>query len=167
MFVECRQYLIDKMKEAGLKSAPYTSMKELQQSLESHVGAVLFESESFLRNGSKKIFTTNEGETKKRRKLFDRTLIFSCVLGDYTAEATESLFESFIRVLGNGITIDGNFVLIEIGNCDWVDDADSLLKAKLAAQFQIQFIGGMYRDNNFAPVSHLEVSTAKEEQPHG
>ena len=73
MYAESKQYLIQKLKEAGLKSNPYTSEKALEKSQESHIGAVLFEDESFLRNGSKTLYKDQEGAQKKRRKVFDRT----------------------------------------------------------------------------------------------
>ena len=48
LYAESKNYLINKLKESGLKSKPYTSQKALEKSQESHVGAVLFETESLL-----------------------------------------------------------------------------------------------------------------------
>ena len=54
LYTESKQYLIDKLKAAGIKSKPFTTEKALEKSQESHIGAVLFERETFTRYGSKK-----------------------------------------------------------------------------------------------------------------
>ena len=77
LYSACKQYLLAKLKGTGLKSNPYTTQKALTKSLESHVGAVLFYSETYSRNGSKKRFIGQEGAKHKRRKVFDRTLSFT------------------------------------------------------------------------------------------
>ena len=43
LYASCKQYLIDKLKEAGVKTRPYTTRKALEKCMESHVGAVIFE----------------------------------------------------------------------------------------------------------------------------
>lgn len=62
LYTESKQYLIDKLKAAGIKSKPFTTEKALEKSQESHIGAVLFERETFTRNGSKR-----DTETKRER----------------------------------------------------------------------------------------------------
>lgn len=59
LYALCKQYLIDKLKEAGIKTRPYTTRKALEKCMESHVGAVIFERETNVRNGSKKDLQTN------------------------------------------------------------------------------------------------------------
>ena len=156
LYSACKQYLLAKLKGTGLKSNPYTTQKALTKSLESHVGAVLFYSETYSRNGSKKRFIGQEGAKHKRRKVFDRTLSFTVTIGDYTDEAVEVLFETFIASLDAGI-----FVPIEVEEADWVDSDDSLLKAKVAVQVKINFQGGVYRDTGFAPVSEVDISSVE------
>ena len=68
LYKQSKEYLLEKLKEAGLKSKPYTTQKGLEKSQESHIGAVLFESETLLRNGSKTRYRDQEGAQKKRRK---------------------------------------------------------------------------------------------------
>ena len=41
LYTESKQYLIDKLKAAGIKSKPFTTEKALEKSQESHIGAVL------------------------------------------------------------------------------------------------------------------------------
>lgn len=89
LYTQAKAYLVGKLKEAGLKTKPYTTMKSLSRSMESHVGAVLPGTEMIARNGSKTIYQDQEGAQHKRRKLFDRNVTFQVVLGDYTDDKVE------------------------------------------------------------------------------
>lgn len=159
LYTEAKKYLLDRLKEAGVKSKPHTTRKSLERSQDSHVGAVLFESEDIARNGSKTRYSDQTGAQKKRRKVFDRRIAFTVIIGDYTEDAVESMFERFLSGIGSGITVDGNFVPIEVEAADWVDSDDSILKAKVAVQIKIRFDGGVYRDTDFAKVSELVVES--------
>lgn len=157
LYSDAKKYLLEKLKEAGLKSKPYTTQKGLEKSQESHIGAVLFESEGLSRNGSKTYYKDQERAQKKRRKIFDRNLAFTVIIGDYTDEAVEALYEKFILLLDRGIFVNGDFVPIEPEGADWVDKDDSILKAQVAVQVKINFNGGVYRDTDFAKVRDLAV----------
>lgn len=159
LYTQSKQYLLDKLRDAGLKSKPYTTQKALEKSQESHIGAVLFETETNLRNGSKTHYKDKEGAQKKRRKIFDRTLAFTVIIGDYTDEAVETIAEAFLAGLDKGIYVNGNFVPIEIDGGDWVDTDDSILKAKVAVQYKVNFLGGVYKDTDFAKVSELAIES--------
>ena len=112
LYEQSKKYLLEKLKAAGLKSKPYTTQKGLEKSQESHIGAVLFESEALLRNGSKTRYRDQEGAQKKRRKVFDRALTFTVIIGDYTDEAVESMFGAFLSKLDRGIYVNGDYVPI-------------------------------------------------------
>lgn len=157
LYTAAKKYLVGKLKDAGLKSNPYTTQKALEKSLESHIGAVLFDSEELARNGAKRIYRDEENAKKKRRKAFDRTLTFTVIIGDYTDEAVEVMFEKFLGSLDPGIYVDGNYVPIEPGAADWVSKDDSLLKAQVAVQVSIVFQGGLYVDTGFTKVAGVEV----------
>lgn len=157
LYTACKQYLIDKLKEAGIKTRPYTTRKSLEKCMESHVGAVIFERETNVRNGSKKRFTDQQGAQHKRRKILDRDITFSVIIGEYTDDAAETIFERFLSILDAGLYVDGNFVNIDFEGSEWVDEEDSILKAKVAVQTVITFHGGLYRDTDFAPLRHIEV----------
>jgi hypothetical protein len=165
MYAESKQYLLDKLKAAGLKSNPYTSKTAMEKSMESHIGAVLFELETILRNGSKTHYKNEEGAQKKRRKVFDRKLMFNVIIGDYSDEAVETLFETFLGSLDQGIYINGNYVPITVEDAAWVDKDDSLLKSKVAVQINISFDGGLYKDTDFAKVSNLEIESVERTEP--
>lgn len=159
MFTECRNYLIQKLKDAGIKTKPYTSMKKLKASIEPHIGAVLFEGENFSRSGVKTIFRDQAGAQHKRRKVFSRETAFSVVIGDSDPDRTEQIFEAFLTILDTGIDIDGNYTSIEIEEAEWVDDEDSILKAKVAVNVKVKFTGGVYKDTDFAKLTQIEVKT--------
>lgn len=161
LYGESKQYLLDKLKAAGLKSKPFTTQKALGKSQESHVGAVLFQRETFARNGSKKRFRDEEGAQHKRRKVLDRTTTFSVIIGGYTDDEVEAMFEKFVSSLDPGICVDGNYVPIEVEEADWVDKDDSLLKAQVAVEVYITFQGGVYRDTDFAPLTDVRIASVE------
>ena len=110
LYTESKQYLIDKLKAAGIKSKPFTTEKALEKSQESHIGAGLFERETFTRNGSKKRYRDEEGTLHKRRKIMERATTFGVIIGGYTDNEVEEIFDRFVASLDRGIYIDGNFV---------------------------------------------------------
>ena len=86
LYKESKEYLLDKLKAAGLKSKPYTTQKALEKSQESHIGAVLFESETLLQNGSKTRYRDQEGAQKKRRNWRLRILLTTATKKAQTAK---------------------------------------------------------------------------------
>ncbi|PYG86734.1 hypothetical protein LY28_02760 [Ruminiclostridium sufflavum DSM 19573] len=159
MFTECREYLIEKLREAGIRSKPYTSMKKLRTSQEAHIGAVLFEEEVFDRSGAKTRYSDQTGAQHKRRKIFSRETTFSVVIGDPDPKKTEDIFEAFLSALDKGIYMDGNYTPIEVEESEWVDDDDSILKAKVAVNVKVKFAGGVYKDTDFAKLADIEIES--------
>ena len=68
-------------------------------------------------------------------------------------EKVEEILENFLRNLKKGIDVDGNWVNIVVGEADWVEEGDSILKAKIAVQFDITFEGGIYQDRDIKPMN--------------
>lgn len=161
LYAQSKAYLIAKLKEAGVKSKPYTVMKRLEKSQESHVSAVIFDEEAIRRNGSKKIYRDQEGAQKKRRKVFDRDLTFAVIIGDYSDDAVEAMFEKFLESLERGIWVDGNFVPVEARDAEWADEDDSILKARVAVRVMVTFQGGLYRDTGFGPLTNIEIEAVE------
>lgn len=146
--VEETKYLIRILKESGIKSQIYTSLKKLKHGNELHVGAVLKNSEVFERSGSKRTYTDQEGQRKRRAKLWDRKTSLTVVIADTTEEKVEDILEQFLRKLKKGIDVDRNWVNIIVGDVDWVEEEDSILKAKVAVEFEVTFEGGIYEDRD-------------------
>lgn len=161
LYAESKAYLLEKLKEAGVKSKPYTAMKRLEKSQESHVSAVIFDKEAISRNGSKKLYRDQKGAKKKRRKVFNRDLTFAVIIGDYTDDTVEAMFERFLESLDRGIWVNGNFVPIEAEDAEWADEEDSILKARVAVRVMVTFQGGLYRDTNFGPLTHVEIEAVE------
>ena len=169
MIGQYRDYLTEKLKDAGIKSTILTSMKKLGLSQESHVGAVLFEGDNFERSGSKTIYRDDRGNKQKRIKVFDRGTTFNVIIGEYDQEKCEKIFEDFMSSLDKGLMVDGNYIPIEIEEADWVDKDDSILKAKIAVQIKVRFDGGIYKDVSFAKVKEYKIDNieAVKEESHG
>ncbi len=150
--VKERNYIIETLKSSGIKSQVYTNMKKLKQGNEVHVGAVLRNGETFTRSGSKRKFVDQEGRQKRRVKLWERNTSLHVVIADTSEENVEKILEEFLRNLKKGIDVDGNWVNIVVGEADWVEEGDSILKAKVAVQFDITFEGGIYEDRDIKPM---------------
>lgn len=158
LFSACKEHLVKTLREAGIKSTIYTSEKALERCQESHVGAVLFESESDNRNAAKTFYSGKEGERNVRKKLLDRQLTFHVVIGEYAEEKAEEIFEGFLRKIGKGIYVDGDWVGIAVQGADWVDRDDSILKAKIAVQATVTFMGGLYEDGPAAQIADVDAT---------
>lgn len=78
------------------------------------------------------------------------------VIADSSDEKVEEVLVKFLRIVGKGLEIDQNWVTLEIGELDWVDEKDSILKAKVAVQFDVTFTGGIYKDYSVKPMG-IEV----------
>lgn len=150
--VKERNYIVETLKNSGIKSQVYTNMKKLKQGNEVHVGAVLRNGETFTRSGSKRKFVDQEGRQKRRVKLWERNTSLHVVIADTSEEKVEEILEEFLRNLKKGIDVDGNWVNIVVGEADWVEEGDSILKAKVAVQFDITFEGGIYEDRDIKPM---------------
>lgn len=160
--VKERNYLVETLKSSGIKSQVYTNMKKLKQGNEVHVGAVLRNGETFTRSGSKKKFVDQEGRRKRRVKLWDRSTSLRVVIADTSEEKVEEILENFLRNLKKGIDVNGNWVNIVVGEADWVEEGDSILKAKVAVQFDITFEGGIYEDRDIKSMNIGYVSDKEE-----
>lgn len=141
-----KNYLITKLKESGIKSQVYTNMKKLKQANEPHLGAVLRNGESFERSGSKTNYVDQQGQRMRRVKLWNRDTTLRVIIADTSEEKVEEILEEFLILLGKGVAVDGNWVNIVVGEADWVEEGDSVLKAKIAVQFDVTFEGGIYQD---------------------
>ena len=82
----------------------------------------------------------------------EETARLHIVIADTSEEKVEEILENFLRNLKKGIDVDGNWVNIVVGEADWVEEGDSILKAKVAVQFDITFEGGIYQDRDIKPM---------------
>ena len=115
------------------KKRIFTSRKLLSLCNESRVGGILFEGDGLKSNPSKRIYASEDGR-RKRRKKYDREVSFTVVIGEYDITKVQELYDTFLRELPTGIYVDGNYVGIEPTEAEWFDDEDTILKAKAAVQ---------------------------------
>ncbi len=141
-----KEYLIARLKEAGVKGSVFTSLKKMEMSHDLQMAGVMVSGEVLTRSGSKTKYVDEEGRRRSRHKLWKRVTKMHVVIADTTDEKVEAILEKFLRNMKKGIAADGNWVDIEIGELDWVDEKDSILKAKVAVQFDVTFTGGIYAD---------------------
>lgn len=155
-----RDFLVQKLKDAGIHGKIHESMKSLKNCNELHVGAVLRTEEGFTRSGSKKRFTDQQGQRKQRSKLFERTTELHVVIADTDEAKVEDILTNFLKGITKGFEVDGNWVDIEIGKADWVEGDDSILKSKIAVEFDVTLTGGIYTDKDVitAKVGNIEAN---------
>lgn len=157
-----KEYLKECLQKAGIKNEILTTWKALQSKTDSHVGAILREGQTLTRNGSKRNYEDQNGVRCVRVKAYDVDTSFKVVIGEYTEERCEALFLQFLNALGKGLRIEGNYVDIEIGQVEWVEKEDSILKANIACQIPVTFHGGIYQDMTKKAVAIGEIQTGKE-----
>ena len=162
MYVECRDLLVETLKKSGCIKQPLTTRKKLLASAESRVSAVICEEETVERQKGRKVYTDGEGRRLKRSRLYSRDIIFSVVIGDYSSEKIEEIYEKFLRSLPDGIYVDGDYVSIEPRESDWMDEKDHVLYAKVTVQSKIVFHGGLYRDTDMMRIKDINVDVRKE-----
>ena len=166
MFIQCRDALKECLKQCGATSNMHTSRKKLKNSNESRVFAVLFENDGLEKNKSKRIYMDAGGKHKRRQK-FDRSLAFSVVIGEYTIEKVQEMYDKFLENIPDGIYVNGNYVDIEPTAADWIDNEDTIIQAKCAVQIKVVCKGGVYRDTDFAKAGSVEITAGRKEAAYG
>lgn len=142
-----QDYLKEVLRKSGMKGQIHSSLKELKHENGIHYAGILRCTDSPDRAKSRKTFADQEGSMAIRRKYFNMTTNYNVVIADQNEEKLEKLVESFLVNLGKGYD-DGeqNWVGVEAGDVDWVDEDDSVLKSKLAVEIPVTFTYGIYRD---------------------
>lgn len=156
-----RDFLVQKLKDAGIRGKIHESMKSLKNCNEVHVGAVLRTGEDFTRSGSKKKYTDQQGHRKQRNKLFKRITELHVVIADTDEAKVEEILTKFLKGISKGLEVDGNWVDIEIGKADWVEGDDSILKSKIAVEFDVTLTGGIYTDTDVIGAKIGNIGTNK------
>lgn len=166
MYTKCRDALKECLKHCGATGNIHTSTKKLKASGESRVFAVLFEDDALSKNKSKRVYMDSAGKHKRRRK-FDRSLTFSVVIGEYNIEKVQELYDRFLEEIPDGIYVDDNYVYIEPTVADWMDDEDTIIRAKCAVQVKVVCKGGVYKDTDFAQISGVEGTVNRKGAAYG
>ena len=112
--------------------------------------------------GKKKKYTDQEGHRKQRNKLFERTSELHIVIADTDEAKVEEILTKFLKSISKGLEVNGNWVDIEIGKADWVEGDDSILKSKIAVEFDVILTGGIYVDTDVITAKVGSVEADKE-----
>lgn len=142
-----REFLVGKLKEAGIRGRVYESVKDLKNSNSVQAGAVLRVEERFVRSGSKKRFEDNEGRRRQRNRLFERETVLHVVIADSDEDKVDAVFTRFLSIVSKGFPVDGNWVDIEIGDADWLEKNDTILKSCIVVEFDVTLHGGIYSED--------------------
>ena len=160
MFIQCRDALMECLRQCGATGNIHTSRKRLQASGESRVFAILSEDDGLAKNKNRRIYADAGGKHKRRQK-FERSLTFSVVIGEYSIEKVQELYDRFLHHIPPGIYVDGNYVDIEPTIADWMDDEDTIIRAKCAVQVKVVCKGGVYQDTDFAKLNDTDITAER------
>ena len=84
------------------------------------------------------------------------------MIGEYTSEAAEAIYEIFLQKLPAGIYVDGNYVSIEPDEAEWMAEKDHILKSKVAVQLLVLCTGGVYMDTDYLQTDKVDIKIGKE-----
>ncbi len=142
-----KEYLETSLKNGGMTGRIYQSVGEMKHAQGTFYGAVLRGKDTPTRSKSKKFYRDQEDCSMLRRKHYDCVTEYNVIIAAATEEKAEEVLEGFLVCLGKGFIDDnGNWVGIEPDEADWVDEDDSVLKAKVAVQVIIKCRYGIYTD---------------------
>lgn len=157
MITVYKNYLEQKLKDAGMTGKIYFSLKELKQYSGVEIGAVLSGQEEFARETAKGYVTVDRKKVL-RKKVYKRITNLVVVISGKDDAVTDEIMCSFLASLDLGIDDGkGNWSEIECQKGDWVDEVDSVLRNKIAVQLLVKFTGGIYIDKPVAPITDIEV----------
>lgn len=142
-----KQYLTDNLRNSGMRGTIHASLKSMKHDGGNHYAGILRCTDTPDRAKSIKNFKDQEGSMSIRRKYYEVTTVYNVVIAEQNEEKLEGIVEEFLVNLGKGFDDgSGNFVTVEPGEVDWVDEEDSVLKGKLAVEIPITMKYGIYRD---------------------
>lgn len=162
--IEQKEYLIDLLKRSGIKTAVYTSYKRLETAGETHIGAVIPFKDNLVRARSKTKFKDQQGQSKTRWKLWERTTIYDVIVADNNEDKVDAIIVNFLSNLKKGIAVNDNWEDIDLSEIEWYGQGDTILKSKITARFRIAITGGIYRDSEPKILSLGEVFEDRQEE---
>lgn len=143
MIAECRAYLEQQLRIAmGNTTKIVQTFRELSINMESHIGSVLTDNESFTPCNIKAKTVDGSGLATK---VYSRELRFTITMGEYTLEALEPMFEAFLRTLRRRLQLqDGSWVELSIGDAEWIFKEDNVLKSNISVVLPVTCSGGLW-----------------------
>lgn len=157
-----RDFLVQNLRDAGVHGRIHESLKSLKNCSEVHVGAVLRAGEEFTRSGTKRRYTDRQGQRRQRNRLLKRITMLHVLIADTDEAKVEGILERFLENISKGFAADGNWIDLEIGEADWVERDDSILKSKIAVEFDVILTGGIYTDTDIITAKAGSIGTGRE-----
>lgn len=155
MLNECLAYLEQRLLSVMGENTPcFTRLAELKISAASRVCSAIPDSDVITFSGAN---AYNLDTKTNDVKLFDRVITVGVVIGERNTEALEPLFEAFLASLDESFVHAGHTVGITLGEAGWMDEKDSLIKAKLAVEIPIIFTGGIYRPKRHGKIETINI----------
>lgn len=156
--IEEKNFLIQNLQDAGVKTKIHTTMKSLKNSSEIHLGAVLYIEERFTRSNSKRKYIDQTGVSKQRNRKFIRETELKVVIADSKEEKVDEILTQFMTQISRGMAVNGNWENLEIGKVTWYEKEDTILKSNVSVEFNVTFTGGVYMDKELINVKVGEIS---------
>lgn len=122
----------------------------------------MFENDALKKSENKRIYTDADGKHKRRQK-FERNITLSIVIGEYTINKVQEIYNKFLQNIPLGIYVDGNYVSIEPTAADWMDNEDTIIRAKCAVQITVVCRGGVYKDTDFAKADNVALTVNRKD----
>lgn len=159
-----KEYLTNALKNGGINGRIYESLKELKMSHGNRYGGILRVSDKPTRSAHKKKFKDQSGVAKLRRCLYGCITTYNVIIAESTEEEAEKILYGFLSNLDRGYyDDDGNWVKVTPVATDWVDEDDSVMKAKVAIQVEVIFEYGIYRDEETGKMPEIEIPVGEED----
>lgn len=156
MILECRNYLEKKVQAAmGGGTKVFHTYKELAACMESHVGSVLIDSEVLTRSGAK---LAPMSSTDRTVKVYDREQAFTVTIGEYTLDALEPMYESFLGSLERIVAMEGGYsAALDVTGSEWLFKEDNILKSNVSVVVSVTCRGGLWKPLATAIIKDAEI----------
>lgn len=151
-----REYLEDVLRKSGVRSRIHETIKTMESSGEIQICGIVQNGDELERSGQTKRYMKDQAR-HKRTRLWDRKTKMKVIIGEASAEKCEKIFTEFLRNLDKGIYIDGNWTGIEVGQAEWISEKDSILRSRMAVEFQVAFAGGIFKDTDFLAADEVSA----------
>ena len=156
-----KEYLTGCLQAAGEKGRIYDSMKDLKHAQGVHYAAIL-RTKDEIERAKRTRYHTDGGVEMIRKKRIQMETTYNVVIASQDEDTAAGILNGFLLALGKGFDDgDSNWVDVEAPLTDWVDEEDSVLKAKVAVQVQVIFRYGLYTEEAAGSIPESEVVAVK------
>ena len=84
------------------------------------------------------------------------------VIADTSEDKVETLLNNFLTGISKGFEVNGNWVDLELSDAEWLEEEDTILKAKITVEFDVTLKGGIYVDTDVVNIGLGDVNGSPE-----